>query len=1054
MVTSRHALALRSVVAAVAVVLLVPAAPVHAALPAPVLLTPEDFSTATDPIVSFTWERVPNAARYHIKVWHGDGSLLVPVDAVTVNDEYVAAVNFAGDDASWSVAAIDFDGNEGLPAENTFTTVAQAATLVAPADGATFAYPSTAPILDWESVPGKPSEPRTDQEVGAGQPPTGLVPSSWLPGQWRWMVPGTADSAHGVPAPPSSETRTFTITWPGSAPALSSPANGASIVAPDATPLSWQAVPGAARYRWEVLAPDGTTVVRSGGARATWVDDTNVLDPGTYTWHVRAEMPFGDALHPLLGPWSSSRTFVVADPAAPTPSSPADGASLSAWPVLRWSAVPGADHYSIQLALTENPDGQVGTTGPAPAYAFDGTLGSGVFGGTSAGGTRYWRVQAHTGSQPLGDWSAWRSFTVDAAGGSLGAETPATMQGPADCASAACASLDGIPLLTWSPVANASSYRVFVRWDGGSGSPDSWFDVASTGMPLKQLFVPSAGAHLAWAVLACPSGGCSETMPTTRRHFAVEIPVPALTGPANGTTQAAPSIHVTWSPVTVAAQPSALPFTPRYSVQATITPDGSPPVVSFAPFAGTAATQDAIRDGQTLTWKVRAQTPVIVSDSWASAWSGERTVTRDEPAMQLLTPTAGAGVGSSPTLSWTALPYTVPGYDVQLIRENVFAVWGWVADWKTGTGAASLRLPTLAPGNYLWRVRKAFDVNHQEELEGAWTQGTFTVSGNPEITPTSPVAGSTVRADDATLRWEPFHGATSYSVMIGTTPDVTWDNAIYRGYSDDASLPVTELLPTTDLYWRVCVVVECSGAAAFNAGTSDATLFHITAAPGADLTSPVSTAGAMTPKVDSALSSTGGIPTRFTWTASDVGTGIASQQLQVMRDSGSWQSVSVTASQRSASLSLKPSSTYTVRVRATDRAGHVGTWSSKTIKTSVYQETSTRWTWSSGWRRVSSSSASGGYTRYTTKAGAKARATVSARSIAIVSPKSSGRGAARIYVDGVKVATVKLYSSPTGARRVLFQQTWASTTTHTVTVEVVGTSGHPRVDIDALIVLR
>jgi hypothetical protein len=291
-------------------------------------------------------------------------------------------------------------------------------------------------------------------------------------------------------------------------------------------------------------------------------------------------------------------------------------------------------------------------------------------------------------------------------------------------------------------------------------------------------------------------------------------------------------------------------------------------------------------------------------------------------------------------------------------------------------------------------------------------------------------------------------------VMIGTTPDVTWDSAIYRGYSDDASLPVSELLPTTDLYWRVCVVVECSGAASFNAGTSDATLFHISAAPGPDLTAPVSTAGTMTPKVDSALSSTGGIPTRFAWTASDVGTGIASQQLQVNRDSGSWQSVSVTASQRSASLSLKPSSTYTVRVRATDKAGHVGTWSSKTIKTSVYQETSTRWTWSSGWRRVSSSSASGGFTRYTTKTGAKARATVSARSIAIVSPKSSGRGAARIYVDGVKVATVKLYASPTGARRVLFQQTWASTATHTVTVEVVGTAGHPRVDVDALIVLR
>jgi hypothetical protein len=290
--------------------------------------------------------------------------------------------------------------------------------------------------------------------------------------------------------------------------------------------------------------------------------------------------------------------------------------------------------------------------------------------------------------------------------------------------------------------------------------------------------------------------------------------------------------------------------------------------------------------------------------------------------------------------------------------------------------------------------------------------------------------------------------------MIGTTPDVTWDTAVYRGFSDDAYLPVTELLPSTDLYWRVCVIVECSGAAAFSAGTSDASLVRISAAPGPDVTAPVSAAGVLTPKLDSALSSTGGIPTRFRWTASDVGTGIASQQLQVKRDSGSWQSVSVTSSQRSASLSLKPSSTYSVRVRAKDKVGQLGQWSTRTIRTTLYQESSTKWAWSSGWRRVSSSSASGGYTRYASRTGAKARATVSARSIAIVSPKSSGRGAARIYVDGVKVATVKLYVSPTGARRVLYQQSWSTTSTHTVTVEVVGTSGHPRVDIDALAVLR
>jgi hypothetical protein len=60
----------------------------------------------------------------------------------------------------------------------------------------------------------------------------------------------------------------------------------------------------------------------------------------------------------------------------------------------------------------------------------------------------------------------------------------------------------------------------------------------------------------------------------------------------------------------------------------------------------------------------------------------------------------------------------------------------------------------------------------------------------------------------------------------------------------------------------------------------------------------------------------------------------------------------------------------------------------------------------------------------------------------------------RIYVDGVHVATVRLDASPTGPRRIVWATRWAVADIHRVTLRVSGTAGHPRVDLDALVILR
>jgi hypothetical protein len=71
-----------------------------------------------------------------------------------------------------------------------------------------------------------------------------------------------------------------------------------------------------------------------------------------------------------------------------------------------------------------------------------------------------------------------------------------------------------------------------------------------------------------------------------------------------------------------------------------------------------------------------------------------------------------------------------------------------------------------------------------------------------------------------------------------------------------------------------------------------------------------------------------------TWTLSDTGTGVRSQQLQRRTGTGSWVNVTLSsASTRKAAFILPRHHTYSFRVRATDRAGNVGIFAAKSVAT-------------------------------------------------------------------------------------------------------------------------
>jgi hypothetical protein len=221
-----------------------------------------------------------------------------------------------------------------------------------------------------------------------------------------------------------------------------------------------------------------------------------------------------------------------------------------------------------------------------------------------------------------------------------------------------------------------------------------------------------------------------------------------------------------------------------------------------------------------------------------------------------------------------------------------------------------------------------------------------------------------------------------------------------------------------------------------------------------DASKPTTTAPTAALRSDVAIGAKNAV--RLSWTGNDVGpAGIASFEIARSTDGGAFKMFATGLGSPSWNTGLKAGHTYRFEVRARDKAGNVGAWKAgPTLRPKLYQQTKAaivyRKTWRTGW----SSAYSGGSVRYATAAGAKAKLTTKARSIAFVTTRGPKRGAARIYLDGVLAATVDLYAPTTTTRFVAFSKTWSSVGYHTIKIVVVGTAGRPRIDLDAFEVLR
>lgn len=202
------------------------------------------------------------------------------------------------------------------------------------------------------------------------------------------------------------------------------------------------------------------------------------------------------------------------------------------------------------------------------------------------------------------------------------------------------------------------------------------------------------------------------------------------------------------------------------------------------------------------------------------------------------------------------------------------------------------------------------------------------------------------------------------------------------------------------------------------------------------------------------MASNGSMPGRITWGSVP---GALAYQLQFKQGTGSFATVELrSARSRSATVRIPDDRTSRARVRVKYGSGSWSTWVyGPVVQPSRYQETHARLSFTpTPWSRQAKSGASGGYVRTRSTAGATATFTFSGRAVAWVAPKGTGRGKAKVYVDGVYRKTVDLYRATAYPRAVVFSAAWSTIGNHTVRIVVVGTAGRPRIDLDAMSTLR
>lgn len=198
-----------------------------------------------------------------------------------------------------------------------------------------------------------------------------------------------------------------------------------------------------------------------------------------------------------------------------------------------------------------------------------------------------------------------------------------------------------------------------------------------------------------------------------------------------------------------------------------------------------------------------------------------------------------------------------------------------------------------------------------------------------------------------------------------------------------------------------------------------------------------------------------GAPLHLNWrAATDTISGVASYTVWVSRDGRPFLLIGNTPGP-AINVIVAPGHAYRYRIAATDQAGNRSALLlSAVIKTAAVQDNSRAVIYRGAWRTARSPFFYGATEHWSSGRSATATLRFVGRSVAWVAPTGLTRGTARVYVDGRIVATISLNTPANAFKRLVFARSYGRSATHTIRIVVLGTAGHPRVDLDAFLIIR
>jgi hypothetical protein len=416
---------------------------------------------------------------------------------------------------------------------------------------------------------------------------------------------------------------------------------------------------------------------------------------------------------------------------------------------------------------------------------------------------------------------------------------------------------------------------------------------------------------------------------------------------------------------------------------------------------------------------------------------------------------ASSDDGTSALLSWAPAPTLVGVATYRIYRDEALVA--------TLDGAAtSWTDPKREPGaTYTYRI-EAID---WIDVVGA--------SATASVTMFLPVIGTTIA-------WFGEAAAAGATTLADATPQFIRSATI--DFAVHFSAPVTRLTAASfvvaggtatgcsasglsgsgaDYIVSLTGCSDGTAAVSIAAGSARDELGYLAPAEGAtsatvaiDRTAPATRTPSVQAREGSKLSGTS-VPVRLTLGATDAGSGFASFEVARSVDGGAYSTLASSLTATTLDTTVATGHSVRFRVRSRDAVGNVSAWvESVLLKPALTQQGAKSITYRGTWYAGSKSSYSGGSARYTKSSTASASYTFTGRGISLVTTKAPARGKVKVYLDGVYVRTVDLYRSSAAYRVLAFSQTWASSGTHTIKLVGMGTSGRPRVDLDAFAVIR